>query len=135
MPSVTEAEFWRRIGLILQSARGTRLWSRVKKDTGLDTKTLQSIEDGRPGMVEKVSQYAHYLDLDLIDVIRSVLSDEKKPFSPEVAEIRRLIVSLPDDAQTSLLMVTRSLAAKQAGATPGETVPRPERPRRGRQTT
>jgi hypothetical protein len=136
MPTVNEADFWRRIGRILQSVRGERLWSQVKKDTGIDTKTLQSIEAGRPGLVEKISLYARYLELDLVDVIRSVLSEEKRPFSTSVAEIRRLVVDLPDDAQQSLLLVTRSLAQRQrVAAPPTETEQRPEPQRRGRRTT
>jgi hypothetical protein len=134
MPSVTEAHFWQRIGQVFEAARGTRLVSAVKQATGIDTKTLRSIEAGRPGLVEKVSLYAKYLKLDLVDVIRSVLSEEKESFSPAVAEIRRLIVTLPDDAQQSLLMVTRSLSLRQVGAPQAETGPTPAPPKGGRRT-
>jgi hypothetical protein len=132
MPSVNEAEFWQRVGRILAEARGERTHSAVKTATGIDAKTLQSIEAGRPGVVEKFSRYSRYLGLDPIDVMASALSEGT--VSPEAAEWRRLFAELRPDGREALLGVARTMPRAEAAkpsVTPGQP---PSAPQRGRRT-
>ena len=128
MPTVTEAEFWKRVGQILTTGRADQSFFGVKNATGIDTKTLQSIEAGRPGIVEKLSLYARFLGFDLVDLFRSVLSEGT--LKPDAVEIQRLFATLSDESRESLLAVTRVMARQQAEGPPAGTGRRLEhRPR------
>lgn len=130
MPTVTEAGFWRKIGEILAEARGKQSFYEVKRATGIDAKTIQSIEAGQPGLVEKLSLYAKFFRLDLVDLFRTVLSGGA--LTSESAEVMRLMEDVSRQDRVVIRDVTRALASARAGTLPTAPAPPPEPRRPGR---
>jgi transcriptional regulator with XRE-family HTH domain len=88
---VTPDELWLQVGRVLRDRREENGWnpSDVYKRAGLDPKTIQSIEVGEPGQVDKLTQYAEAFGLSIVDVISAVLERTKTPLSPEAVTLLR----------------------------------------------
>lgn len=75
---VTEVEFWRAVGQRLAANRKKQRASvsGIEQNGGPTNKTIQEIEAGNVGQLSKLRDYARILEVDLVDVFRTVLQAE-----------------------------------------------------------
>jgi hypothetical protein len=127
------------VGLALQQKR-LRLkwtWSDVEHHGGPSYKTVQTIEEGKPGAFESLDKCAHALGLEIVDVLNSVLESRVKPLTPEAAMIVRVFNETTVDMRTAFVALANAAKAVQAAASteppppsPGEPTPLTPRPPR-----
>jgi hypothetical protein len=108
---VTPDELWLQVGRVLRDRRSEIDWnpSDVYKRTGLDPKTIQSIEVGEPGQVDKLTRYAEAFGLSIVDVISTVLEQTKTPLSPEAGALLRHFEGLNVSNRRILVELAQSL--------------------------
>lgn len=108
---MTGEELWRAVGEALLVQRTRRQWnaSDVERIGGLTYKTVQKIEQGRAGRVDKLTAYADALGLSIVDVIESVLSQEREPLSPEAVQIVRKYAQTTVKGRTALVALAQAL--------------------------
>lgn len=114
---VTEDDFWRAVGDRLAQLRRKQKATAdsIAKNGGPTNKTLQEIESGNIKHIAKLSGYAHALDIDLVDLFRSVLKvDEDDYQSPELQLIIRQFKTADVMGRTSLVQTARLIEERQA---------------------
>lgn len=109
---VTPDELWKQVGRVLREKRAELDWnvSDVNKRSGLDPKTIQSIEAGEPGQVEKLQLHAEGLGLSIVDILSSVLEQTKAPLSPEAGMLLRRFEGLNVSNRRILVELAQSLS-------------------------
>lgn len=125
---VTADDLWREVGRILERARGGVAFTNIRDATGIDPKTLQSIEAGSPGNLSKVERYAQHLGLSLVDVLRSLLS--AVALTTDAAELLRRWDDLSPRQRKAYLQLLR-VAGPDVAEEPPTSSPLPPA-RRGR---
>lgn len=93
MTQVTDREFFAAIATALvlrRKEKGIKSPNAIAGLGGPTQKTVEQIERGHIGRVDKLAQYAKAVELTLVDLFRSVLSSGERHYSPEVEEIIRL---------------------------------------------
>lgn len=114
--AVTADELWRAVGESLLLERTRRRWNASDVErvgSGLTYKTVQAIERGRVGRVEKLTAYAEALELSIVDVLRSVLAEA--PLSPEAAQLLRKYERTTLEGRTAMTALALALPdAKQS---------------------
>lgn len=133
---VTSADMLLAVGLALQRARLARKWtlSQVEKHGGPSYKTVQTIEEGTAGNFESMDKCAHALDLEIVDVLDSVLRSRETPLTPEAAMIVRVFNETTVELRTAFVALANAAKALQAAAPagpatePAPATPRPPRP-------
>lgn len=108
---VTAADLWRHVGRVLRDARDARKWNvaQVQKRSGIDSKTIQSIEAGDPGNVDKLQLHAEAFSLSIVDIISTVLEQTKTPLTPEAGMLLRRFEALNVTNRRILLELAQSL--------------------------
>ncbi len=92
---VTDAEFWKAVGDIfkrerLKQEKPTTAWKGTPKDKrGPSQKTVETIERGKPGKIEKLTIYALRLNLTLVWIFSEALPHESKVVSFEIEQLLR----------------------------------------------
>ncbi|HJS76757.1 MAG TPA: helix-turn-helix transcriptional regulator [Burkholderiales bacterium] len=119
--SVTTAEMWLAVGKKLQQARLEKNWlpTEVERVGGPSYKTVQAIEKGKAGNVEKLDQCARALGLDIVDILYSVLESRVTPLSPEAAHLVRKFTETTVAGRHALISMADALPP--AGATTPST--------------
>lgn len=123
MDAVTAKQFWQAVGEQLLIQRTRKGWNPidVERAGGPNYATVQAIERGEIGRVDKLAQHAKALSVDLVDVMTTVLKTDAPTLAPE----ERLLIR---KYQTSSLRGRRALVA-MAEALEAET---PEAPSESR---
>jgi transcriptional regulator with XRE-family HTH domain len=113
---VNPGELWREVGRVLRDAREARKMnpSQVAKRSGIDAKTIQSIEAGEAGNVEKLQLHADAFGLSIVDVLATVLERTKTPLSPEAGTLLRQFESLNVVNRRILVELAQSLHELEA---------------------
>jgi transcriptional regulator with XRE-family HTH domain len=106
---VTTDELWRRVGRVLMDERLKRRqnWTEAGAKAGVDPKTIQSIEQGEPGNVEKLAAHATAFGMSIVDVIASVLKATEEQPSREAVTLLRIFETLTEPDRTVLLVSAR----------------------------
>jgi transcriptional regulator with XRE-family HTH domain len=94
---VTSEDLWRDVGWHLRDVRERqgKKWlhvateARTRFQGKLDPKTIQAIERGEPGQIDKLELLAQILGLSIVDVLSSVLKDAEQRPTPEAAALLR----------------------------------------------
>jgi len=94
---VTSDDLWRDVGRHLRDVRERqgKKWlhlatdARTKFKAKLDPKTIQAIERGEPGQIDKLELLAQILGLSIVDVLSSVLKAAEQRPTPEAAALLR----------------------------------------------
>jgi transcriptional regulator with XRE-family HTH domain len=109
---VTPDELWRGVGRVLRDKREARKWnvSQVSARSGIAIKTIQSIEAGDAGNVDKLQLCAEAFGLSIVDVISAVLEQTKTSLSPEAGALLRRFEGLGVSNRRILVELAQSLA-------------------------
>jgi transcriptional regulator with XRE-family HTH domain len=123
--AVSPDELWRAVGRILQDRREGRDWTvnQTAELAGVDAKTVNSIEAGDVGQVNKVNALAGAFGLTIVDVISSALDRTKEPLSPEAKQLLRHFGRISVPARRAVLSV-----AEEYPDAPLEESPAPRPP-------
>lgn len=83
--TVTTAELWQAVGAHLVVLRIKKKWNPidVSRHGGPNYATVQAIERGEIGRVEKLEQHARALGFELADVLATVLKTADTTLTPE----------------------------------------------------
>lgn len=113
---VNPDEMWKAVGRVLRDAREARKWnvSQASKRSGIDAKTIQTIEAGDAGNVEKLQLHAEAFGLSIVDVLSTVLEQTKEPLSPEAAMLLRQFEQLGVTNRRILVELAQSLFELEA---------------------
>lgn len=150
---MTDSQMWARVGEILAEARRTRgfaspwqLFDALHKPA---VDTIRKIEEGRPGTVSSISEYADVLGLTLPSVLLSALANSESARLP--SEVQAVVDALllddtrhraiaswkqatKDSAIVMLELASQSQTRTPSGGPPNETS-RAVNGRRGRRGT
>jgi transcriptional regulator with XRE-family HTH domain len=85
-------------------------YSQVARRSGIDAKTIQSIEAGDAGNVDKLHLHADAFGLSIVDIISTVLEKTKTPLSPEAGSLLRRFEGLGVSNRRILVELAQSLA-------------------------
>lgn len=115
---VNPDELWRQVGRVLKDAREARKlnFSQVAKRSGIDSKTIRSIEAGDAGNVEKLQLHAEAFKLSIVDILSAVLEQTKEPLSPEAGMLLRQFEELSVTNRRILVELAQSLRELEARA-------------------
>jgi transcriptional regulator with XRE-family HTH domain len=104
--AVTPDELWRSVGRILKDAREAKDWSvnQTAELAGVDPKTINSIEAGDVGQVNKLGAHADALGMTVVDVLTTVLDRTKTPLSQEAKQMLRHFERISLRARRALLL-------------------------------
>jgi hypothetical protein len=134
--TVTDTELWLAVVRVLQRARLDKKWKvlDVERAGGPTYKTVQMIEEGQIGTIDKLTSCARALGLTAVDILAHVIETQQQPLSPEAAQIVRKFAEMTVEGRTALLATANALAvaaapSPTAGAAtpPAATSPRPGR--------
>lgn len=103
---MTDGEMWKRVGEILSEARQTRgfnsPWQLFDTLHRPAVDTIRKIEEGRPGTVASVSEYAEVLGLTLPGVLLGALANSESARLP--GEVQAVVDALLlDDSRHRLI--------------------------------
>jgi hypothetical protein len=126
---VTAEELWRRVGEILLLHRTRRGWDRidVQRAGGPNYATVEKIELGQIGQVEKLEQTIAALGLDLPGVLRAALDTGGVAMSPEAAQLVSVFTRTTVQGRQALLQVAQALPLVEPEP-PASPPPLPEPP-------
>lgn len=126
MWTVTADQLWRAVGELLLLQRSKRKWNPidVERAGGPTYKTVQAIEQGEVGNVDKLALHAEALGLSLVDVLRAVL-DRSGVVNPEIEQLVRTYQQTTVDGRQAMLALARALPV--SGPAVGEENASPRR--------
>lgn len=133
---MTPEELWRAVGEILLLQRNRKDWnaSDVERHGGPTYKTVEKIEKGLIGNVDKLAMHAEALGLALVDVLRTALAKTTMPLSPEALQVVRKFEMTTIDGRQAFLQLARALPdAASVPPTPSQLPGAP--PKRGPRKT
>lgn len=118
--SVTETQFWARVGRELAAIRlraGYEKTYTAYRAGAPATATLNDIEEGRIGNIDSLSAYCATLKVSLLDVLRVALDEDDEDYrlSADAQWVGRMFQEGRDeDARKGMLALARSQAAQLA---------------------
>lgn len=137
MLAVTERELWKAVGLQLVSRRMEKHWNPidVERHGGPNYATVQAIERGNVGRVDKLELHAKALGVDLVDLLATILAPTTQPLTLEERMIvrgyqaarvrgRRALVALAE----TLLEETLPTSTESPGVVEPNTRDKPAEP-------
>jgi transcriptional regulator with XRE-family HTH domain len=132
---VTDAEFWSRVvqQLVLgRHKKGIRSAHAVKAVGGPTQKTIEQIERGRIGRIDKLAQYADAVDLTLVDLFRAAL-DDRPDTSAELEEVIRNFGAATTEGRDAIRSTAKAVAKRvRVAETPDDHHAQPREKRRER---
>jgi transcriptional regulator with XRE-family HTH domain len=109
---VSPDELWQEVGRVLRDKRESLKmnYSQVSKRSGVDAKTVKSIEAGDVSQVDKLRLHADAFGLSIVDIISAVLEKTQTPLSPEAASLLRRFEGLNVVNRRILVELAQSLS-------------------------
>jgi transcriptional regulator with XRE-family HTH domain len=111
---VTDAEFWSRVveQLVLgRHKKGVRSRHAVKALGGPTQKTIEQIERGKIGRIDKLAQYAKAVDLTIVDLFRAALA-ERRDTSAELEEVIRNFGDATQEGRDAIRGTAKAVAKR-----------------------
>lgn len=121
--TVTDGEFWKRVGEELQRRRmqrGLKSPNAVQTAGGPSYKTVAEIESGAVGQVGSLEQYLKVVDLSVVDLFRSVLRIEAENHGPDLEFVIRQFKRSGRKGRAAFVQVAE-LAEEQQDRMPPES--------------
>lgn len=103
---VTTDEMWKQVGRLLKEHREERGITQVAvhEQTGVDMKTIRSIDAGEVSNLQKLQAYTEALGLTLVSVLTTVLDRSKVPLTPEARQLLERFGRISIHARQALLL-------------------------------
>lgn len=119
---MTDAEFWTRVSdrlVLRRREKGLKSANAVASIAGAPTqKTVEQIESGNFGRIDKLAEYAEAVDLSLVDLFRAALGDVRDT-TPELEEIIRKYYVTTADGRLAIHATARAVPVRAPdGGTP-----------------
>lgn len=128
---VTDGDFWKRVAdrlVLRRREKGLKSPNAAAALPNAPTqKTIEQIESGNIGRVDKLAEYAQALNLTVVDLFRSALGDVRET-TPELEEIIRKYYVTDTDGRRALHSVAVALPVRARGPDQGTPDGPPETP-------